>query len=50
MCSINHNLKAIFIHIPKNGGSYISEILSKNYIHVKIKKLKYLFSLCLKIR
>ena len=31
MCSINHNLKAIFIHIPKNGGSYISEILSKNY-------------------
>jgi hypothetical protein len=31
MCSINHNKKAIFIHIPKNGGSYISEILSKNY-------------------
>ena len=31
MCSINHNLKAIFIHIPKNGGSYIAEILSKYY-------------------
>jgi len=31
MCSINHNKKAIFIHIPKNGGSYISEILSKHY-------------------
>ena len=31
MCSINHDLKAIFIHIPKNGGSYISEILSKYY-------------------
>ena len=31
MCSINHNLKAIFIHIPKNGGSYVAEILTKNY-------------------
>jgi len=31
MCSINHEKKAIFIHIPKNGGSYIAEILSKNY-------------------
>jgi hypothetical protein len=31
MCSINHNKKAIFIHIPKNGGSYIANILSKNY-------------------
>ena len=31
MCSINHDKKAIFIHIPKNGGSYISEILSKHY-------------------
>ena len=31
MCSINHEKKAIYIHIPKNGGSYISEILSKNY-------------------
>jgi hypothetical protein len=31
MCSINHDLKAVFIHIPKNGGSYISEILTKYY-------------------
>jgi hypothetical protein len=31
MCSINHNLKAIFVHVPKNGGSYISEILNKYY-------------------
>ena len=31
MCSINHDKKAIFIHIPKTGGSYIAEILSKNY-------------------
>ena len=31
MCSINHNKKCIYIHIPKNGGSYISEILSKYY-------------------
>lgn len=31
MCSINHSIKAIFIHIPKNGGSYIAEILSKHY-------------------
>ncbi len=31
MCSINHNLKAIFIHIPKNGGSYIADVLQKYY-------------------
>lgn len=31
MCSINHDKKAIFIHIPKNGGSYIADILSKYY-------------------
>ena len=31
MCSINHDKKALFIHIPKNGGSYIATILSKNY-------------------
>lgn len=31
MCSINHDLKAIFIHIPKTGGSYISNVLSKHY-------------------
>lgn len=31
MCSINHDLKAIYLHIPKTGGSYISSILSKYY-------------------
>ena len=31
MCSINHDKKAIFIHIPKTGGSYISNILEKYY-------------------
>jgi hypothetical protein len=31
MCSINHFNKSIFIHIPKNGGSYVAEILSKYY-------------------
>ena len=31
MCSINHDLKAIYIHIPKNGGVYIEYILQKYY-------------------
>lgn len=31
MCSINHDLKACYIHIPKTGGSYVSSILSKYY-------------------
>jgi len=31
MCSINHDKKALFIHIPKNGGSYIATILAENY-------------------
>ena len=31
MCSINHDKKCIFIHIPKTGGSYISSILDKHY-------------------
>ena len=31
MCSINHELKAIFIHIPKNGGCFIENILCKYY-------------------
>tara|TARA_A100001015_G_scaffold164322_1_gene182688 strand:+ start:1401 stop:2063 length:663 start_codon:yes stop_codon:yes gene_type:complete len=31
MCSINHNKKAIFIHIPKTGGSFITETLSTYY-------------------
>jgi len=29
MVSINHDLKAIFIHIPKNGGTYISGVLNQ---------------------
>uniref|UniRef100_A0A6C0I006 Sulfotransferase domain-containing protein n=1 Tax=viral metagenome TaxID=1070528 RepID=A0A6C0I006_9ZZZZ len=31
MVSINHDLKAIFIHLPKNGGSSISNILHNHY-------------------
>lgn len=31
MLYINHELKAIFIHIPKTGGSYIGNILVKYY-------------------
>jgi len=31
MIYINHNLKAIFIHIPKTGGSYIGPTLVKYY-------------------
>lgn len=31
MCSINHNLKCVYLHLPKCGGSYISEILEKFY-------------------
>lgn len=31
MCSINHDLKAIYFHIPKVGGLYIQEILDKIY-------------------
>lgn len=31
MCSINHNKKAIFIHINKTGGSYIATNLKKYY-------------------
>jgi len=31
MCSINHDLKAIYIHIPKNGGSYVTKILENYY-------------------
>ncbi len=31
MCSINHDLKAIFIHIPKTAGSYMADVLQKYY-------------------
>lgn len=31
MCSINHELKAIYVHVPKNGGLYIQHILEKYY-------------------
>lgn len=31
MCSINHDLKAIFIHIPKTAGIYIRSTLEKYY-------------------
>jgi len=31
MCSINHDLKAIYIHIPKNGGLYVQNILDMCY-------------------
>jgi hypothetical protein len=31
MCSINHDMKAIFIHIHKTGGTYVSYMLKKYY-------------------
>jgi hypothetical protein len=31
MCSINHDLKAIFIHNHKSGGTYVSYMLHKYY-------------------
>jgi len=31
MCSINHDLKCIFLHIPKTAGSYLREILEEFY-------------------
>ena len=31
MCSINHDLKAVFIHIHKTGGSYIASVLKRYY-------------------
>jgi hypothetical protein len=50
MCSINHDLKAIFIHLPKCGGSFINTILSKYYDfedirlpHENHKNFNYLF-------
>lgn len=43
MLYINHEKKAIFIHIPKTAGSYISNVLVKyygftNYINVLVNK------------
>ena len=31
MCSINHELKSIFIHLPKCGGIFTQIILEKHY-------------------
>ena len=31
MISVNHDLNAIYIHIPKTGGEYIANILNKYY-------------------
>jgi len=31
MCSVNHDLKAIYIHVPKNGGLYVEHILKRYY-------------------
>jgi len=31
MCSINHDLKAIYIHVPKCGGSFVGGILKHYY-------------------
>ena len=39
MCSINHDKKAIYIHIPKTGGSFIRDSL-KNYYGFKTYYLK----------
>lgn len=31
MCSINHEWKAVYVHIPKNGGLYVQTVLEKFY-------------------
>jgi hypothetical protein len=31
MCSINHDIKTVFIHIHKTGGTYVSYMLQKYY-------------------
>lgn len=31
MCSINHDLKAIFIHIPKTAGTFLADLLHTHY-------------------
>lgn len=50
MCSINHDLQAIFIHLPKCGGSFTTTMLNKYYDfenirlpHEKHKNFNYLF-------
>jgi len=50
MCSINHDLKAIFIHLPKCGGSFTTNMLKKYYDfetirlpHEKHNNFNYLF-------
>ena len=40
MCSVNHDLKAIFIHIPKTGGLYVEETLIKNYGFIRDYSIK----------
>lgn len=31
MCSINHDLKAIYFHVPKTGGLFVENILERCY-------------------
>jgi hypothetical protein len=38
MILVNHELKAIYIHIPKCGGSNIKDILLKNYNFIGFEK------------
>jgi len=37
MCSINHELKAIYIHLPKCGGTFINSALQKYYNFTSIQ-------------
>jgi len=51
MIYINHNKKAIFIHIPKTGGSYIGPTLEKyygfnSYLHLMYRKRKDHYIIC----
>lgn len=40
MCSINHELKAIYIHVPKCGGSFVGGIL-RNYYNFESIRLPH---------
>lgn len=31
MCSVNHDLKSVYLHTPKCGGSYVTDILERFY-------------------